>query len=228
MRKGWAAGPVVAGGRDQIAVVPGRPARREADATERGRLTLVEPVRPAVPVGRDSVVGLARTHLLGGSSVLLVGPPGIGKSTVLTMLADTLDGARVLRAAAAEVESGLPYLTLVDLFGAALAGQAPVLLVIDDLQWVDEPSAGVLQFVARRLAGLPVQTLAAERAETVPVRAQLCPEPYLELPLGPLSRDDVADLLRDRFGPGLSPATVARVHAASGGNPLFAVELGRA
>src|SRR5438874_4338388 len=109
-----------------------------------------------------------------------------------------------------------------------LAAQSPVLMVIDDLQWVDEPSAGVLHFVARRLAGLPVQVLAAERAETGPVRAQLCPEPYLELPLGPLSRDDVADLLRDRFGPGLSPATVARVHAASGGNPLFAVELGRA
>jgi len=224
-------------------------------------------------VGRDSIVSLARAQLAGGSSVLVVGPPGIGKSTVLTMLADPLGGARVLRAAAAEVESGLPYLTLVDLFGAALseqgsllpghlraaldaallrtvapatpqdelavrlavlelvrilAAQSPVLMIIDDLQWVDEPSAGVLQFVARRLAGLPVQVLAAERAETGPVRAQLCPEPYLELPLGPLSRDDVADLLRDRFGPGLSPATVARVHAVSGGNPLFAVELGRA
>src|SRR5204863_1275129 len=154
---------------------------------------------------------------------------------------------QLLRAAAAEVESGLPYLTLVDLFGAALAEhgsllpghlraaldaallrtvapatpqdelavrlavlelvrilarQSPVVIVIDDLQWVDEPSAGVLQFVARRLADLPVQVLAAERAETGPRRAELCPEPYLELPLGPLSRDDVADLLRDRFGPG--------------------------
>jgi DNA-binding CsgD family transcriptional regulator len=233
----------------------------------------VPPHRPSAPVGRDSVVDLARTHLATGSSVLVVGPPGIGKSTILAALADAVAGPRVLRAAAAEVESGLPYLTLVDLFGAALAeqgsllpghlraaldaallrtvapstpqdelavrlavlelvrilaAQSPVLMIVDDLQWVDEPSAGVLQFVARRLAGLPVQVLAAERAETGPRRAQLCPEPYLELPLGPLSRDDVADLLRERFGPGLSPATVARVHAASGGNPLYAVELGRA
>ena len=273
MRKAWGARSAVTAARERVvAVVPGRQSRRSPDLAERGRLA-VGVRRSAAPVGRDSIVSLARAQLAGGSSVLVVGPPGIGKSTVLTMLADPLGGARVLRAAAAEVESGLPYLTLVDLFGAALseqgsllpghlraaldaallrtvapatpqdelavrlavlelvrilAAQSPVLMIIDDLQWVDEPSAGVLQFVARRLAGLPVQVLAAERAETGPVRAQLCPEPYLELPLGPLSRDDVADLLRDRFGPGLSPATVARVHAVSGGNPLFAVELGRA
>jgi DNA-binding CsgD family transcriptional regulator len=256
-----------------LSVVPGRSGGRSAEPTERGRLTVVGPRRAAAPVGRDSILSLARTQLAAGSSLLVLGPPGIGKSTVLAMLAEPRPGVRVLRAAAAEVESGLPYLTLVDLFGAALAEQgsllpghlrsaldaallrtvaphtpqdelavrlaalelvrilatqSPVLMVIDDLQWVDEPSAGVLHFVARRLAGMPVQVLAAERAETGPVRAELCPEPYLELPLGPLSRDDVADLLRDRFGPGLSPATVARVHAASGGNPLFAVELGRA
>ncbi|TMM37225.1 MAG: LuxR family transcriptional regulator [Actinobacteria bacterium] len=273
MRKAWGARPAVTGGRERVlAVVPGRQGRRSPDPGER-RLAVVSARQPAAPVGRDSIVSLARTQLASGSSVLIVGPPGIGKSTVVNALADGSIAGRVLRAAAAEVESGLPYLTLVDLFGAALteqgsllpghlraaldaallrtvaphtpqdelavrlavlelvrilAAQSPVLMVIDDLQWVDEPSAGVLHFVARRLAGLPVQVLAAERAETGPVRAQLCPEPYLELPLGPLSRDDVADLLRDRFGPGLSPATVARVHAASGGNPLFAVELGRA
>src|SRR5207244_501223 len=135
---------------------------------------------------------------------------GIGKSTVLETVAGRTVadagayGLRVLRAAAAEVESGLPYLTLVDLFGAslvehgsllpghlraaldaallrtappasaqdqlavclaalellrALAARCPVLIVLDDLQWVDEPSAGVLRFVARRVEGLPVRVL---------------------------------------------------------------------
>jgi hypothetical protein len=37
-----------------------------------------------------------------------------------------------------------------------LAAQAPVLVAVDDLQWVDEPSLRALAFVARRLEGLPV------------------------------------------------------------------------
>ncbi len=269
MRKAWAARP--AAGEHLVATVPVRQRNRGSEVLDHGARTPGR--RGSAPVGRDSVVDLARTHLAAGSSVLIAGPAGIGKSTVLAALAESVSGATVLRAAAAEVESGLPYLTLVDLFGAALAehgsllpghlraaldaallrtvapatpqdelavrlavlelvrilaAQSPVLLVIDDLQWVDAPSAGVLHFVARRLADLPVQVLAAERADAGAGRGQLCPEPCLELPLGPLSRDDVADLLRERFGPGLSPATVGRVHAASGGNPLFAVELGRA
>ena len=48
------------------------------------------------------------------------------------------------------------------------------------------------------------------------------------MPLGPLTEYDTADLLRERFGPVLSLLTIARVHEASGGNPLFAGELGRA
>jgi DNA-binding CsgD family transcriptional regulator len=228
--------------------------------------------RPATPIGRDEALAIARMQLADAGSVLLVGPAGIGKSTVLSALAAEYPGGRVLRAAAAEVESGLPYLTLVDLFSASLAehGDAlpghlraaldaallrtaapatpqdelavrlavlellrvlaapgPVLLVIDDLHWVDEPSAGVLRFVARRLSGLAVQMLAAERGEDSR-HADLVRQPCIELTLGPLSPDDIADLLRDRFGPALSRPTMARVHAASGGNPLFAVELGRA
>jgi DNA-binding CsgD family transcriptional regulator len=273
MPKAWAHRASVTADRDRSVPVGAGPAGwRSPNPAERGMLAVVGQRRPPAPVGRDSVVGMARAHLASGSSVLVVGPPGIGKSTVLAALADAVPGARVLRAAAAEVEYGLPYLTLVDLFGAVLAeqgsllprhlraaldaallrtvapatpqdelavrlavlelvrilaAQAPLLMVIDDLQWVDEPSAGVLHFVARRLADLRVQVLAAERAEQGSARAQLCPEPSVELPLRPLSRDDVADLLRDRFGPALSPATVDRVYAASGGNPLFAVELGR-
>jgi DNA-binding CsgD family transcriptional regulator len=274
MRERWGHRPsVIAEWEGGVAVAHARPTHRLPEPSERGTLSVVGQRRPSgPPVGRDSVVAAAGAHLVEGNSVLVVGPPGIGKSTVLATLSDALPGARVLRAAAAEVESGLPYLTLVDLFGTSLAeqgsllpghlraaldaallrtvapttpqdelavrlavlelirilaAQGPVLLVIDDVQWVDEPSAGVLHFVARRLADLPVQVLAAERTEQGPAHRHLCPEPYVELPLRPLCREDVADLLRERFGPALSPATVDRVYTASGGNPLFAVELGR-
>ncbi|MGE5828749.1 MAG: AAA family ATPase, partial [Micromonosporaceae bacterium] len=69
------------------------------------------------PVGRVEILDRIRAALTDHSgSVLLTGPAGIGKSTVLAAYAAAAGTeALVLRAAAAEVESGLPYLTLVDL-----------------------------------------------------------------------------------------------------------------
>jgi DNA-binding CsgD family transcriptional regulator len=222
------------------------------------------------------VLDEVRARLAGESgvgSVVVVGPAGIGKSTVLEACAADAD-ARVLRATA-EGEAGLPYLTLVDLFdgvagrdltglpghlraafegallrgehtGAAndqlavrlavlavlrrLASADPLLMVVDDLQWVDAPSAEVLRFVARRVTGDRIRMLAAERVDTghTAVRLDMVREPVYELPLAPLTEYDVADLLRERFGPVLSLFAIARIHQASQGNPLLAVELGRA
>lgn len=251
-------------------------AGRPFDASSRPQSRSAVPRQRAnAPVGRVEVLSHVNDLLAAGGSVLLRGPAGIGKSTLLESLAFERRDAMTLRVAAAEVESGLPYLTLVDLFGKVLADHGvvlrghlraaldaallrtatpstasdelavrlavlelvrvlsarhPILLVIDDLPWVDEPSAGVLRFVARRLDGLPVQMIAAARVagnETIE-RADLCPPPCHELTLPPLGADDVADLLRSRFGDRLSRSSILRVHAACGGNPLFALELGRA
>ena len=46
---------------------------------------------------------------------------------------------------------------------AALAASAPVVVAIDDVQWLDRPSARVLEFAARRLAGRPVGFLLSLR-----------------------------------------------------------------
>src|SRR5690349_4560908 len=128
MREAWGHRSTVTAARDRSANGgPLRALRHPPEVPKRGRLALVGQRRPPEPVGRDGVVEAARASLVSGSSILIAGPAGIGKSTVLAALADALPDARVLRAAAAEVESGLPYLTLVDLFGAVLGEQGSLL-----------------------------------------------------------------------------------------------------
>jgi predicted ATPase len=44
-----------------------------------------------------------------------------------------------------------------------VAARVPLLLIVDDLPWIDRASAGVLGFVARRLTGSRAALLAARR-----------------------------------------------------------------
>lgn len=78
----------------------------------------------------------------------------------------------------------------------SLARVAPVLLIIDDVQWADRPSAAVLGFIARRVKGSPVGVIAASHNGT---------ESFLDrrgLPtveVQPLTRDAGAQLVDARF-----------------------------
>jgi DNA-binding CsgD family transcriptional regulator len=110
-----------------------------------------------------------------------------------------------------------------------LAASGPVLLVVDDIQWVDPSSLEVLTFCARRLTE-GVHMLGTEQVADgdLPLMAGACPEPVLQLEVPPLGEPDVLALLRNRLSSPLPVRTARRIHAASGGNPFMALELGRA
>jgi DNA-binding CsgD family transcriptional regulator len=113
----------------------------------------------------------------------------------------------------------------------ALAAERPVLLAVDDVQWLDRPSATAFAFAARRLGAERVRFLLAVREE---LRVELPFEPARALPacaeleVGPLGSDELHTLIQSRLGAALPRPVLRRVHASSGGNPFYALELARA
>ncbi|MEV0017387.1 helix-turn-helix transcriptional regulator [Streptomyces tendae] len=115
---------------------------------------------------------------------------------------------------------GLAVLTLV----SDLAEPAPLLVVVDDAQWIDPASLDVLSFVARRMDSEPVTLLMGVRA------AAALPgfdKGYERLAIGPLSGDAANRLLDEQPWPPTG-RTRARILQEAAGNPLALVELARA
>ncbi|CAN5578281.1 LuxR family transcriptional regulator [soil metagenome] len=114
----------------------------------------------------------------------------------------------------------------------SLSKRSPVLVAVDDLQWMDGPSVRVLEFVVRRLQHERLGVVAAyrsnARAAASKVFERSVPGPDAHrLRLEPLGSDALDALLRARLGTSLPRSMVAQVERASGGNPLFALEIAR-
>jgi len=100
---------------------------------------------------------------------------------------------------------------------ASLAEHAPVLLVIDDAQWIDESSLSAVLFAARRLFADALALVIATRPGTA-----------IELPtidLRGLDPASAALVLERQAGGPLAPGTAERIYEATLGNPLALVEL---
>jgi tetratricopeptide (TPR) repeat protein len=113
-----------------------------------------------------------------------------------------------------------------------LAAESPLVVAVDDLQWLDAASALVLAFAARRLESEPVGVLATvrlapEEAEPAELAHALGDERLTRLPLGPMSVAALYELIRVRLDFSLPRALLLRVHETSGGNPFLALELVR-
>ena len=115
---------------------------------------------------------------------------------------------------------------------ATLASQAPVLIAIDDVQWLDPSSRAVVSFVARRLRGR-VRLIATARTE--PNRESVLswlqlgtPDGIGRMNVGPLTLGGVHELLSARLGRAFARPTMVRIADVSGGNPFYALEIARA
>ncbi len=190
-----------------------------------------------------------RRHRAAGHRVLVTLPAEEEMAGPMVGLVDLFEDAEpdpaVLAADADRFERGRAVLTTLRL----LAATAPLVLAIDDIQWLDPVSAAALRYGLRRLDTEPVVVLATERAEpgdrpgsvriddhdassdqppgsvcadrTIPVERREV------LPVGPLDlkgiRAAVATVV-DR----LPAPTLARIAELAEGNPMFAIELARA
>ncbi|SNY53635.1 AAA family ATPase [Paractinoplanes atraurantiacus] len=184
-----------------------------------------------------------------GSALILHGLAGTGRSTLMgwTEVEAAARGCTVLSTSGVEAERWFPFAALhlllqpiggevappdaaADVHRVALAvfellteaaGRAPVVVLIDDLQWVDVESRAVLAFVARRARGHALLVVGAARTGDPHHYDSFGAVGLRLVPLGP----DAAAALLDRRAAGLPSGLRDLVLAEAAGNPLALSEL---
>ena len=123
--------------------------------------------------------------------------------------------------------------TLATAVTSLLAGstrERPLLVAVDDAQWLDATSATVLQFALRRLESVPLGWLLARRTpEPVGLAAERSapPDSLTRLTIGPLTLAGLHHVVEDRLDAKLARPALVRVHELSAGNPFYALEIVR-
>ena len=112
-----------------------------------------------------------------------------------------------------------------------LARPQPLLVAVDDAQWLDASSHAVLAFALRRLEDDRVGVLATVRVQggvdVDDLLVALPSELTERRDLAPLTVAALYELVRERYGLSLARPTLLRLHELAGGNPFFALEIAR-
>ena len=167
----------------------------------------------------------ALADLLGGvESAVLAELPQVQRLAVdRVLLRATADGPSTDESVVAAA-----FASIID----RLSEDTPILVAIDDVQWLDPSSQAVLAVGARRFTGR-VGLLITERTEHEGAGAatwlQLVrPGGMAHMHVGPLSLGGLHALISARLGRSFPRPTMVRIAEISGGNPFYALELARA
>src|SRR3954451_4706951 len=215
---------------------------------ERARRCVVVQLDGEAGIGKTSVLRSAMTHAREhGWQLLACTPAESEQSLAFAVLGDLLEpvfdefSIGIPDAQRTALETALARVPPSEAFGRLavsratlallreLSGRAPLLIAIDDVQWLDTASAAVLGFALRRLRDAPVCVLLARRRDTNAGGPMLEGEPRIErVPVGPLSLDELGRLVGERLQVWLTRPRLAELHMMTGGNPYFALETVRA
>lgn len=181
-----------------------------------------------------------------GGLVIVEGESGVGKTTLLNVVCARAEssGIAVLRTGADEFTAARPVGLLASELGAAAsssdiddllslldqrsAGRG-VTVVLDDLQWADEPSLALLAPFVRRAVPMGALVVLALRswprvAALEEMLERLVPLDPVWLRLPPLSDDELCVLSEVQLGCPIGPG-IRDLLSGTGGNPFYALSL---
>jgi ATP/maltotriose-dependent transcriptional regulator MalT len=116
------------------------------------------------------------------------------------------------------------------------ASDGPLMLAVDDAQWLDPASARALAFALRRLDDRQLRLVAAVRTEGpagqrtgafAAVESALDQQAVTRIAVGPLSVAAIHQTFARTLGSSFARPVLVRIHRAAGGNPFYALEIGR-
>jgi adenylate cyclase len=196
---------------------------------DHGLSLIADLLRSIVGIQEQDQAGPVRDLLAGRVEVMLAGEDEIDRAAAVDVLGEVL-GLAAARSIVSEAGAQARRQVLVRSLRSLLAGMAatqPIVIVLEDMQWIDSASAEVLRDLLTDVPGLSVLVLATSRPGWTPFWTEWA---WVErLHLRPLGERDALALARELLGAArLDPALERYMAERAAGNPYFVEELLRA